>query len=130
MPHVPGHIQFDIGRPELWSGGPSGPFSLQEPSWLLPWPGLPRPGVGGQTLPRPPFLRYVEGQPVRPFAPPGLGYVPSIQRLRNLAPSEQAGLGGYYEDELGLSAPDVFWLSNRLRPRLSLFGTAPRWLAR
>lgn len=74
-----------------------------------------------------PFLRYLRGEQIRPFAPPGFPSVPSAQRYRKLAPSEQQGYGGYLESELGLNPADVFWLMQRLAPR-GVGNFIPRWL--
>ncbi|MGH2713302.1 MAG: hypothetical protein ACRDM7_05355 [Thermoleophilaceae bacterium] len=82
-----------------------------------------------KRAPQPPFISYLRGdQGVQPYAPPNLGYVPSAQRFERLAPSEQQGYAGYLEDELGLHAPDVFALMDKLRPRGAM-SSIPRWIA-
>jgi hypothetical protein len=90
-------------------------------------------GIFGDTqrrrlrAPVPPFIPFARGDAgVRPFAPPGLGYVPSAQRFARMAPSEQAGFAGHLESELGVNAPDAFWLMDKLRPKRAV-GAAPRW---
>lgn len=81
-----------------------------------------------RKLPEPAFLGFMQNGGGQPFQATGsLGYTPSAQRLRQMAPSELAGYGGWLEDEKGLHAPDVFWQSQRMAPR-SLFQRAPKWI--
>lgn len=102
------------------------------PAWastgLTPGNVFGNPARRRMRPPQPPFLGFLRGDAgIRPFAPPGLGYVPSAQRFNRLAPSERAGAFGYFENELGLHAPDVEFLMNKLRPRGAIT-SRPRWV--
>ncbi len=96
--------------------------SSAAPAWTYP------AGVNRRApLPRVPFLGVSRGTPGTTFRPGGQGAIPSMQRLLRLAPTERAGLQGYYESELGVPWEDVEWLSRRNAPRSWGFSGAPRW---
>ena len=91
------------------------------PAWASGFTGNRR-----QALPNVPYLGVLRGEKKQAFNLPQLGNVPSIQSWNRLAPSEQQGAMGYWEDELGVHAPDVAFTMNRLAPRTG-FKFAPKW---
>lgn len=94
------------------------------PSWAFP--GL-TDAQRNAPLPTTPYMDIAAGRARGGgFKPGGLNNIPSMQALNRLSPSEQAGLGGFYESQLGIPWNDVQWQSDKLRPRAA-FGAAPAW---
>lgn len=107
----------------------SGSSTLQYPPWA--YPQGQTYGNGAPRAPRTPFNAIMGGQisaADHPFVPAGLGQQDfgSVQQWNTLAPSEQQGQIGYYQDALGVHAPDVQDLMKKLAPQG--FGSAvPKW---
>lgn len=96
---------------------------MQWPAWSYGFDEQTR----NASLPAAPFTNVARGTAApNSFRPGNLGVLPSAQQLRDLAPTERAGLQGYYESELGVPWEDVQWQSDRLRPRGG-FASAPAW---
>lgn len=83
------------------------------------------------ALPTPPWQDIAAGRasgggfnPGGRFGPGG-ETLPSLQRWGRLAPSERAGMQGYWSDQLGVDSNDVMSQMQKLRPQG--FGSAPRW---
>ena len=78
-----------------------------------------------------PFWQMLQGQNVQPFQTQQLGFIPSVQQLGRMSPSETQGLLGIAESEFGVNADDLLYQSQKLRPRgAGAFGYAPRFLGR
>jgi hypothetical protein len=118
-------------------GGPQPASRYAMPSWAQQPVSQPQvPAWAGQqptdAPPRNPWQDVLAGaRGVANFNPGGAFGVgketlPSMQRWNRLAPSEQQGAAGYWQDHVGVSADDVYGLMNKLKPA-GAFSSAPRW---
>jgi hypothetical protein len=110
------------------------PTGRVTPTWAQPQTSVPTWAQGphySADLPRNPWQNVLEGKPAQNFNPGskfgfGKETLPSMQRWNRLAPSEQQGAAGYWQDQLGVSADDVFGLMQKLKPA-GAYTNAPRW---
>lgn len=95
-------------------------------------PGAPQ-AAPAWTRPQMPFEDIVSGARSGGGFNPGGAFgtgkntIPSMQRWNRLAPSEQEMQVGIWQDDLGVYAPDVLNLMNKLRPTTAR-SFAPRWM--